>query len=269
MSEQNEQNEEEIRRSPLDSVRQWMYYFIIGIISFVALVFLPMLGTSVGLGWAIPDTAAGWTVWIVMKLIVATLNVLIFYSFMQQGKLNVKDDPNYIKAQSILVKVRVKNVQPRSPAKWNGQQYGKKGVTIFLSTGLATVAFTNAVLAFNLVDLLTYLFAIVMGIIFGILQMKNAEEYWREEYLRYAYMKKDEWEKEEERARGYAQAIRNIAAGDVRRPMGASGTWQEPQLPENDHGPGAIREVYCEEIVGRISGTEKLKEEKEDAEDRG
>ena len=244
MAEENKVQSAEEVSSPIDKVRQWMYYFIIAVISFIALAFLPMLGGTVGLGWNLPNTPAGWVVWAVMKVIVATLNLLIFYSFMQQGKLNMKDHPNYIEAQRILQKLHVKSEQPRSPKKWNGQQYGKKGVTIFFSTALAAIALTQAILAFNWVEMLTYLFTIIMGIIFGILQMKNAEDYWREEYLRYAYMRLEEHEAEEKRAHGFAQALK------IRSKSPEEG--HVDKLPEN--------EAKCP--------TEKIKEELENAEDR-
>lgn len=82
-----------------------MYYFIIGIVSFIALVFLPMLGTTIGLQWNLPETVVGWIVWITVKVIVAIINILIFHSFICQGKLNVKDNPNYQKALEIMGKV--------------------------------------------------------------------------------------------------------------------------------------------------------------------
>lgn len=207
-NEKQPENEEE-KSSPIERTRQYLYYFIIGIISFVALVFLPMLGSSVGIDWNLPTTTAGWIVWAVMKLIVATLNVLIFHSFVQQGRLNVKDHPNYIEATQILQKVHVKSALPRSPAQFTGKQYGRKGVMIFLSTALATVALTQAALAFNWIDMLTYLFTIIMGIIFGILQMKTTEKYWSEEYLAYAKLKQDEMEQEERRNKEYAAALRS------------------------------------------------------------
>lgn len=176
----------------MDKVKQWLYYFIIGIISFIALTFLPMIGSSVGLGWNIPNTVVGWMVWVAIKLIVATLNVLIFHCFMQQAKLNVKNNENYKMARAILIKQKEKEVIPKSPNKWNSQQYLKKGSTIFITTGLSTIALTQAILTFDYVSMLTYLFTIIMGLIFGILQMKTAEEYWTEEYLQYALMKERE-----------------------------------------------------------------------------
>lgn len=176
----------------MDKVKQSLNYIIIGIVSLIALVFLPMLGSTVGLGWNIPNTIVGWTVWVAVKLIVAILNVLIFHCFMEQAKVNVKDNENYKRARDILIHQKEKEVLPKSPNKWNSQQYIKKGTTIFLTTGLSTVALTQAILSFDYVSMLTYLFTIVMGLIFGVLQMKTAEEYWTDEYLQYALMKERE-----------------------------------------------------------------------------
>lgn len=170
----------------MDKIKQSLYYIIIGVVSFIALVFLPMIGSTVGLGWNIPDTVVGWIVWVGSKLIVSTLNVLIFHCFMCQAKINVKDNENYKKARDILTDVNLKEIKPRSPGKWNAEQYGKKGVTIFITSSLAVVALTQAVLTFDYISMLTYLFTIIMGLIFGILQMKTAEEYWTREYLEYA-----------------------------------------------------------------------------------
>ena len=75
-----------------DRIKQNLYYVIIGIISFLSVAFLPMVGSTIGLEWKLPDTTAGWVVWVVSRLIIATINVLIFYSFMEQAKLNVKDN---------------------------------------------------------------------------------------------------------------------------------------------------------------------------------
>lgn len=170
----------------MDKIKQSLYYIIIGVVSFIALVFLPMIGSTVGLGWNVPDTTVGWIVWVGSKIIVSTLNVLIFHCFMCQAKINVKDNENYKKARDILTDVNLKEIKPRSPGKWKAEQYGKKGATIFITSSLAVVALTQAVLTFDYISMLTYLFTIIMGLIFGILQMKTAEEYWTREYYEYA-----------------------------------------------------------------------------------
>ena len=186
----------------MDKVKQWMYYFIIGIISMIALCFLPMIGSNVGLGWNLPNTVVGWVVWVTVKLIVAVLNVLIFHCFMLQSKINIKDDKKYQEARQILSKNDVKEFIPRSPNAWNRQQYGQKGVTIFITTALSTVALTQAMLTFDWMSMLTYLFTIIMGLIFGIMQMKTAEDYWTDEFWQYAQQVKRDMElAEKERAK--------------------------------------------------------------------
>lgn len=184
----------------MDKVKQWLYYCLIGIISFISLIFLPMIGSEAGLDWNIPNTTVGWIVWVASKLIMSIINILIFYCFMQQAKLNIKDNENYKKAREILQKQEKKEVLPKSPRKWSAEQYGKKGTTIFITTALSTVALTQAMLTFDYLSMLTYLFVIAMGLIFGVLQMKTAEEYWTEEYYEYALMleRKKEQEKQDE-----------------------------------------------------------------------
>lgn len=170
----------------MDKVRQRLYYFVIGIISFVSLVFLPMVGSEVGMGWNLPTTPVGWIVWIVTKLIISVINVLIFHSFMCQAKINVKNNENYRKALEMLYKIAPKVYTPLSPQQWLKKEYRTKAVTIFVTTSLSTVALTQAVLSFDYMAMLTYLFTIILGVVFGIIQMKKAEEYWTQEFYDFA-----------------------------------------------------------------------------------
>lgn len=178
----------------MDKVKQWLYYFIIGIVSMIALCFLPMIGSNVGLGWNLPDTEVGWIVWITVKVIVAVLNVLIFHCFMMQAKINVKNDPKYVEALEILRLIKRKEFVPRSPSSWNKQQYGQKGITLFITTAFSTVALTQAMLTFDWMSMLTYLFTIIMGLLFGVMQMETAEEYWTDEFWQYAQQVKHDLE---------------------------------------------------------------------------
>lgn len=172
----------------MDKFRQWLYYFIIGFVSLISLFFLPMLGSTVGLNWNIPNTVVGWIVWVVTKLIVAVLNIIIFHCFMLQAKVNVAENEKYKKANEILLSVSKKERLPRSPGKWTSKQYLTKGVSIFLFSVLSAVALTQAILTFDWVSMLTYLFTIIFGVIFGVLQMKAAEAYWTGEYYEFALM---------------------------------------------------------------------------------
>lgn len=169
--------------------RQWQYYMIIAVLSVIALFFLPMIGTQAGLALVVPTTVIGWVVYIVSKLLVATLNIMIFHCFIQQGRVNIAKDPAYLEAKAILEECLLeKEHAPRSPMQWARATYGKKGVTIFITTIISVIGLTQAVLTFDLVSMLTYLFTVIMGIIFGILQMNETEKYWTEEFLDYAKM---------------------------------------------------------------------------------
>lgn len=180
----------------MDKLKLYTYYIIIGIVSLIALVFLPMVGSTMGLEMNLPDTIVGWVVYCVTKLIVAALNVIIFYCFMQQAKVNVKENEKYIEANEILENIEKKSERaPRSPKEWTRKQYGSKGITIFITTLLAAVSLTQAILTFDYITMLTYLFTIIMGLIFGVLQMKNAEIYWTTEFYEYALKTKREEQK--------------------------------------------------------------------------
>lgn len=146
-----------------------------------------MIGSEAGLEWKLPTTTIGWIVYAVSKLIVAVINILIFHCFILQGKLNVQKNEDYIKARDILSEnISEEHEVPRSPTKYNRDIYGKKGITIFATSLLSAIGLTQAVLTFDWVSMLTYLFTVIMGIVFGILQMNQTELYYTDEYLRYA-----------------------------------------------------------------------------------
>ena len=68
-------------------------------------------------------------------------------------------------------------------------QYGKKGTTIFISSALSVIALGQAILSYDWISMLSYVFTLAMGLIFGIMQMKKAEAYWTGEYYEYALEK--------------------------------------------------------------------------------
>lgn len=166
----------------------YLYYILIGVLSFISLVFLPMLGSELGISFNFPTTTAGWFVYVTSQLIAAVINVLIFHNFICQAKVNIKDNNNYKRAVELLRSNKEKTYVPRSLARFNMREYGVKGITIFLGSILATVAIGEAILTYNYVKLISYLLVVSMGVIFGILEMKKYEEYYTGEYLDYAIM---------------------------------------------------------------------------------
>lgn len=171
---------------------RYLNYWIIGIVSFLALFFLPFIGSSAGLAFVLPTTTAGWIVYCGTKIIVAAINVLIFHCFFQQSRVNISDNPRYKEALTILDRLKVKEQTFRSPEQYTRSTYLTKGTSIFITTILGAFSLTQAILVFDLIMFLTYLFTIIMGVIFGVLSMKNAEIYWTEEMWHYAKKKEKE-----------------------------------------------------------------------------
>ena len=170
-----------------DNIRQYLYYILVGVISVVMLVFMPMLGSAAGLQWVLPTSAAGWIVYIGCKLCSAGFNIGLFHCFNKQGKLNILKEPTYLEARNLLKELDAKSVKKaRSPYQYHRDIYGKKGITIFIVTLLGTVGLSQAILTFDPKEFIVQLIALIVGILMGILQMKDTESFWTEEYLEYA-----------------------------------------------------------------------------------
>ena len=181
-------------RKILDAInRQYLYYVIIGIFTFIVLVFMPMLGSSIDGGLKLPQGKGAWVMFVITRVFIAVTNIIIFYSFMQQAKLNVRNNKEYIEANKILLRVKNKRERkPMSPKKWEASQYLKKGTTIALGTVFALFSLSQAILTYKYTDLISYVLLIFSATVFGIFQMKKAEIYWTTEYYRYAKMVEEE-----------------------------------------------------------------------------
>lgn len=169
-----------------EKYRLYKNYAIIGIISVLLLGFLPFVGSEVGLAFVLPTTTAGWIVYITTKVIVAAANILILYCFVNQGKFNVRNDERYLAALAKLGEISPeKKPIPLSPAQHYRRVFGAKGTTLFVTSILGTMALTQAILTFDANTFLTYLFTLVVGLIFGALQMEGEEVFWTEEFPQY------------------------------------------------------------------------------------
>lgn len=172
--------------------REYLYYILIGLISIVSLTFLPMIGSTFGAEFHFPQTKWELTLFITVRACASIVNVLIFHSFVCQSKVNVKNEPKYLEAREILITTKKKNKQPRSLARFNVEEYGKKGTSLLIGTFFGTLVLTEAIINFSLVNFLTYVFTTTIAIVFGVLEMKKYEEYYVTEYWEYAQMIKED-----------------------------------------------------------------------------
>lgn len=174
------------------------YYLMIGIVSIISVVILPMMSSDIAGGVFWPQTKLEWIIWIVIRLAIAGVNILIFFSFKQQAKINVRDNENFKKANNILLTIKYwKKLKPRSPKKYSLIQWGSKGSTLVITTLLSSIVLSKVVLRFNLTEFLSYLITILLAIVFGYIAMRKDEDYWTSEYLSYAEYLLEEKKKEE------------------------------------------------------------------------
>ena len=175
------------RREMYEKWQLYKNYFIIGFMSMVALFFVPMFGSKIGMAFILPTTAAGWFVWITTRLLQTSLSMLIFQCFVLQAKVNVKDNPQYQEALRLLRIVNKGNyLKPRSPQEYFREVYGRKGVALGIGTCVASIGLTQAILVFDWITMLTYLLTTMFAIFWGILQMDSTEIFWVEEFYEYA-----------------------------------------------------------------------------------
>lgn len=167
--------------------RQYQNYIIIGLLSALSIFFLPMLGSSIGLGFILPNTPAGWIVYVATKLCIIVINIMIFDQFVKQAKVNVRDNPKFIEAENILLTESKSGEEEIMPTSFYlNKMYRSKVITTVIFSILGVFGFTNAILTFDVVSMLSYLFTIGMGIIFGWVAMNNAEEIWTVNHYKYA-----------------------------------------------------------------------------------
>ena len=167
--------------------RIYQNYIIIGLLSAISVFFLPMLGSSVGMGFILPNTIAGWVVYLTTKICIIIINILIFDQFIKQAKVNIKDDPKYLAAEEILLIDIDDKEQEIIPTKLRiSRMYRNKMITTILFTILGVFGFTNAILTFDWVQMLSYTFTIGFGVVSGWITMNEAEIIWTEDHLRYA-----------------------------------------------------------------------------------
>ena len=170
----------------LETAKKYLYYILIGIVSFLALAILPMIGSTADVGWGFPQTPAAWGVWALSRIAASVLNVLIYHCFIRQGDLNTQNNESRKKAEEMLNKMAKKEKQPISPGKFFAQQYISKVPMVALTTFLSLVAIGPAILTFDITIFVSYIVSVTISIVFGILEMKRVEEYYTHGLLAYA-----------------------------------------------------------------------------------
>ena len=198
------------------SVRDNIWYIVIGLSSIITLVIFPMIGSDLPLQLTLPDTAIGWIIYIFTKLAVAGLNMFIFHSFMQQGKQNVSGYWKTLMADEILHKVKQqKEVVPLSPEEWQAREYRNKGISLGITSVLSCIILSQVVLSFDVVVFLSYIVTLAIGLLFGLGQLGKSERAWSLDYFDYVVYTMKQYNKEAPEDRQLVIRDKKLYEGDT------------------------------------------------------
>lgn len=168
-------------------IKDNLWYGLIGVLSLVVLVFFPMIGSGLPLRLTLPTSFVGWVIYVFSKLAVAAINICIFHSFMEQGKLNVSAFWKKLMADEILHRIKQqKKVIPLSPEEWLKKEYRNKGISITITSVLSCIVLSQVILSFDFIVFISFFLTLVIGLVFGVMALFKAEHFWSMDYYDYA-----------------------------------------------------------------------------------
>lgn len=166
--------------------RDYINYIVAFGIGVIFPTVLAFIGSVVGLAIILPTTIAGWIVWGATLLSSGGANMAIYHALQQQAKINIKNDPHFKSANEMLCNIKSKTIRARSPKEYFRQQYGLKGISLFITSTLAAFSLGQAILVFNLITFISHFLTMMGGAVFAYYQMKVTECFWTDEYYIYA-----------------------------------------------------------------------------------
>lgn len=168
-----------------EKFKVYQNYVIIAILSLISILFLPMLSSEVGIGFNLPNTVAGWIVYVLTKLSIVLINVLMLDQFIKQAKINVSEDKNFKEANEYFNENdEEKDEVILTPKQYIGRIYRRKMISTAMSSILGVFGLTQAILSFDWVAMLTYIFTVVFGLVYGWIIMNEVEYYWTNTYYK-------------------------------------------------------------------------------------
>lgn len=188
--------------------RIYQNYAIIAILSFISVFFLPMLGSTVGLALNVPTTVVGWIVYVITKLCIVVINMLMLDQFIKQAKVNVRDHEHFKEAETYFNTEKNEEEPILAPKEFLSHIYKQKMITSLIMSILGVFGLSQAILTFDWVSMLSYLFTIIMGLIFGWISMNRVEDYWTNDYYR-LYKRDEKIKKDLEVAKSQPNKQRN------------------------------------------------------------
>ena len=193
MTNEEIRRKQEAKQRGYDTFKQYFNYGIVAITSMLVLVVAPALESAITGELNYPDTLQGWLFWGVGRIAVTVLNLVIFIALDNQSEINARNNENYIKAKEILAADKKQQKVARSPKQVKRHDLVAKIPFIILGSAATLIALSQIILHYSLATLISYVFTVVMDIIWAVWHMIQKEvDYWSDEFLRYAYRVQEE-----------------------------------------------------------------------------
>jgi hypothetical protein len=205
-----------------DELKAKINFIVIGLVSFLGSGVVPFLASAFNekndqeiIKTAFPESTIGWVVWGIFRMMIVVINMSIFVAFVNQGKLNVANDKEYIEARTKWLEVQVyrgnrskkgKKVSYLTPKQHYAKLYSKKGLSLAIGSFASMFTVSFMVLNWDLATFIAITITVVMAIVFGILQMSREEFYWTNDFkiraeVEYKKMKNEIAKEDENNAR--------------------------------------------------------------------
>lgn len=158
------------------------------ILSLGAMILVPLLGSYLTGQTKFPETVPEWILYFTCSIAISICSLFIYLAFFNQGKLNVKDEPEYLKAKELHLRNferRNKEIEPVDPFKWEKRQKIQKGIFQTIGSFLGLLGLGLAVISWNNSEFISACISVVMSIAFGLVKMGDVERMFTEGWLEY------------------------------------------------------------------------------------
>ena len=172
---------------------------IIAFVSLLAISIIPFLTEAFNgssdeeiIQTVFPSSTIGWVVWAIFRFMIIAINMSIFIAFVNQAKINVKDDIDFKKATGRWLEIQVyrgkrlkKHKKPLylTPKEYFAKLYGTKGLSLAISSFASCFTITMLVLNWDLATFIVICLTVLFAIVFGFLTMQKVEFYWTHDFV--------------------------------------------------------------------------------------
>lgn len=178
------------------------YGITVAISSVAATILVPLIGSYIGGQTKFPQTITEWILYFACAFAISLCSMMIFLALHNQGKLNVKDNEEYLKAKEMYkarIKKMNKKIVPKDPFKWESSSKTKKAIFQFFSTFLGILGLSLGALCWNSSQFVSAVISIVLAISFGLIHMGDVERMFTEGWLEFEEFMAEEIKEQEKK----------------------------------------------------------------------